>query len=207
MTMTDTNETQATAPQGYGAWVGGTDHKSAGTFCLVVAFAFLLAGGVLAGALRTQLAQPDLSVLARKPYLQLLTFHGTFSFFLFLLPAWIGLGFALVPLQIGSSRLALPRLAAMTPWLFVSSGIALVVSALAGHSAPVGGWSMDNPIPLHGVGGRAVDLWILGVGLAAAATLLGAVNLLSTVLRNRAPGLTIARLPMFSWSIFVASAV
>src|SRR5207237_1788470 len=134
------------------------DHKSVGTFCLVIALVFLLAGGALAAALRTQLAQPDLSVLARKPYLQLLTLHGTFSFFLFLLPAWIGLAFALVPLQPGASRLALPRLAPMAAWLFVSSGIALVASTFAHGSTPVGGWSMDNPVPLHGAGGRAVDL-------------------------------------------------
>ena len=112
MSSADTNAPAVETPQGYGAWLGGTDHKSVGTFCLVLAFAFLLTGGVLAAVLRTQLAQPDLSVLARRPYLQLLTFHGTFSFFLFLLPAWIGLGFALVPLQLGASRLALPRLAA-----------------------------------------------------------------------------------------------
>src|SRR5206468_7164205 len=97
--MTAAETTATTAPatatgdarQGYGAWLGGTDHKSVGAFCLVLAFVFLLTGGVLAGVLRTQLAQPNLDVLARKPYLQLLTFHGTFSFFLFLLPAWIGL--------------------------------------------------------------------------------------------------------------------
>src|SRR5438105_14837822 len=98
--MTETTATAATdapdAPGGYGARLGGTDHKSVGTFCLVIALVFLLAGGALAAALRTQLAQPGLSVLARKPYLQLLTLHGTFSFFLFLLPAWIGLAFALV---------------------------------------------------------------------------------------------------------------
>ena len=89
MTSADTNATAEAAPEssGYGAWLGGTDHKSVGTFCLVLAFVFLLTGGVLAAVLRTQLAQPNLDVLARKPYLQLLTFHGTFSFFLFLLPA------------------------------------------------------------------------------------------------------------------------
>src|SRR5207248_8340886 len=118
-------------PAGYGAWLGGPDHKSVGTFCLVIAFLFLIAGGGLAAALRTQLAQPDLSVLAAKPYEQLLTLHGTFSFFLFLLPAWVGIAFAIVPLQLGASRLALPRLAPMSVWLFVSSAIALVASAFA----------------------------------------------------------------------------
>src|SRR5205085_7479093 len=95
----------------------------------------------------------------------------------------------------------------MSVWLFVSSGVALVASAFAHGHTPTAGWSLDNPIPVHGVGGRAVDLWILGVGLAAAALVLAAVNLLTTVLRMRAPGLTLARLPMFSWSLFVSSAV
>src|SRR5437868_12440001 len=146
MSSADTNAPAVETPQGHGAWLGGTDHKSVGTFCLVLAFAFLLTGGVLAAVPRTQLAQPDLSVLARKPYLQLLTFHGTFSFFLFLLPAWIGLGFALVPLQLGASRLALPRLAGLTAWLFVAAAGFLVATAFAQRGAPSNGWSMDYPV-------------------------------------------------------------
>src|SRR5437588_4721174 len=208
MTSSDTNATTE-APresQGYGAWLGGTDHKSVGTFCLVLAFVFLITGGVLVALLRTQLAQPDLSVLARKPYLQLLTFHGTFSFFLFLLPAWIGLGLALVPLQLGAPRLALPRLAALTAWLFVAGAGFLVATAFVQHGAPTNGWSMDFPVP-RGISGHGVDLWILGVGLAAVATFLGAVNLLTTMLKMRAPGLTLARMPMFCWSLLVSSAI
>src|SRR5437763_8865690 len=160
---------QSAEPQGYGAWLGGTDHKSVGTFCLVLAFVFLLTGGALAAVLRTQLAQPNLDVLAAKPYLQLLTFHGTFSFFLFLLPAWIGLGFALVPLQVGAPRLALPRLAPISAWLFVAAAGFLVATAFVQHGAPTNGWSMDFPVP-RGISGRGVDLWIIGVGLAGVAT-------------------------------------
>src|SRR4051812_7113201 len=209
MTAAETTTT-AEAPResaGYGAWLGGTDHKSVGTFCLVIAFLFLLTGGVLGGVLRTQLAQPNLDVLARKPYLQLLTFHGTFSFFLFLLPAWIGLAFAIVPLQLGAPRLAMPRLAAITAWLFVAAAGFLIATAFVQKGAPANGWSMDYPVPLHGVSGRGVDLWILGVGLAAMATMLGAVNLLTTMLRMRAPGMNLFRLPIFSWSMLVSSAV
>ncbi|MBV8560800.1 MAG: cbb3-type cytochrome c oxidase subunit I, partial [Acidimicrobiia bacterium] len=207
-----TPTTGATVPadpesQGYGAWLGGTDHKSVGTFCVVLAFLFLLTGGVLAAILRTQLAQPNLSALAARPYLQLLTFHGTFSFFLFLLPAWIGLGFALVPLQIGAPRLALPRLAAFTVWLYVAAAGFLVATAFVQRGAPTNGWSMDYPVPIGGVSGRGVDLWILGVGMAGVATVLGAVNLLTTMLKMRAPGMTLARMPMFSWSLLVSSAV
>src|SRR3954467_7097606 len=132
----DATADAAPESQGYGAWLGGTDHKSVGTFCLVIAFLFLLTGGVLAGVLRTQLAQPNLDVLARKPYLQLLTFHGTFSFFLFLLPAWIGLAFALVPPQIGAPRLAMPRLAAFSAWLFVAAAGFLVATAFVQKGAP-----------------------------------------------------------------------
>jgi cytochrome c oxidase subunit 1 len=194
------------ASEGYGFLFGGNDHKAVGTFCLVLAFLFLLTGGVLAAVLRTQLAQPNLDVLAQKPYLQLLTFHGTFSFFLFLLPAWIGLGFALVPLQIGASRLALPRLAALTAWLYVAAAGFLIATAFVQHGAPTNGWSMDFPVPMH-MSGRSVDLWIFGVGFAAVATVLGAVNLITTIMRMRAPGMTLGRTPMFSWSVLVASAV
>src|SRR5438067_8217663 len=166
MTAPETNETAVDQPesQGYGAWLGGTDHKSVGTFCLVLAFVFLLTGGALAAVLRTQLAQPNLDVLAAKPYLQLLTFHGTFSFFLFLLPAWVGLAFAIVPLQLGAPRLALPRLAAITAWLYVAAAGFLIATAFVQRGAPSNGWSMDYPVPIHGVSGRGGDLWILGVG-------------------------------------------
>ncbi|HEV3354056.1 MAG TPA: cbb3-type cytochrome c oxidase subunit I [Acidimicrobiales bacterium] len=207
MTSADPIATPTDPPQGYGAWLGGTDHKSVGTFCLVLAFVFLLTGAALAVVLRTQLAQPNLDVLARKPYLQLLTFHGTFSFFLFLLPAWIGLGFALVPLQVGAPRLAMPRLAAFTAWLFVAGAGFLIATAFVQKGAPANGWSMDYPVPLHGVSGHGVELWILGVGLAGVATMLGAVNLLTTMLRMRAPGMTLGRMPMFAWSLLVTSAV
>src|SRR5437763_16431455 len=91
---------QSAEPQGYGAWLGGTDHKSVGTFCLVIAFLFLLAGGGLAAAMRTQLVQPGLSVLARRPYLQLTTLRGTVSFCLFLLPAGVGTACASVPVHV-----------------------------------------------------------------------------------------------------------
>ncbi|MBV9040944.1 MAG: cbb3-type cytochrome c oxidase subunit I [Acidimicrobiia bacterium] len=206
--MTTTDETRTDLSQeDYGVLLGGTDHKSVGAFCLALAFLFLLTGGVLAAVFRTQLAQPKLDVLAHKPYLQLLTFHGSFSFFLFLLPAWIGLAFAIVPLQLGAPRLAMPRLAALTAWLYVGAAGFLIGTAFAQKGAPTNGWSMDYPVPIHGIGGHAVDLWILGVGLAAVATVLGAVNLLTTALRMRAPGLTLARTPMFTWSVMVSSAV
>src|SRR6266513_5310399 len=174
-TTEPTEQTSASAPapgpeSNDGAVLGRTDHKSVGTFCLVIAFLFLFAGVGMAEALRTQLAAPDLSVLAQKPYLQLMTLHGTFAFFLFLLPAWTGLGFAIIPLQLGASRLALPRLAPLTAWLYVAAGVALSASAFISGGVAHNGWSMESPVPVHGVGGKGVDLWILGVGLAAAAT-------------------------------------
>src|ERR1700704_4651782 len=136
-----TETTAAPAPSEYGAVLGHTDHKWVGTFCLVIAF--VLAGVVMAEVLRTQLIAPDMTVLASKPYLQLMTLHGTFAFFLFLLPAWTGIAFAIVPLQIGAARLALPRLAPVTAWLYVAAGIAISASAFETAGAPRNGWSMD----------------------------------------------------------------
>src|SRR6476620_10252548 len=122
--MSVSEETTASAePSEYGAVFGHTDHKWVGTCCLVIAFLCLLAGVVMAEVLRTQLIAPDMTVLASKPYLQLMTLHGTFAFFLFLLPAWTGIAFAVIPLQIGAARLALPRLAGTPAWLYVAAGI------------------------------------------------------------------------------------
>src|SRR5437870_3780692 len=103
-------------PAGPAAWLTSGDHKVLGTLHLVVGLVFFLTTGVLAVVLRTQLAAADLHLVAPHAYQQLLTLHGTFAFFLFLLPAWVGLATAVVPLQIGSSRLAFPRLAGLSLW-------------------------------------------------------------------------------------------
>jgi heme/copper-type cytochrome/quinol oxidase subunit 1 len=190
-----------------GGWVASADHRTVGTFCLAISLAFLLAGGVLAAALRTQLAQPDLHVLAPRAYRELLSLHGTFAVLLFLLPAWIGLGFAVVPLQAGSGRLAFPRLALFTAWTFLAGGVLLVVSALAWRGPVPGSWALDPSAFGAHRGGHAPELWLTGLALVTVAAVAGAANLLTTVVVLRAPGTTWSGTGLFSRSLVASSAV
>jgi heme/copper-type cytochrome/quinol oxidase subunit 1 len=132
--------------------------------------------------------------------------HGVIMVFLFLLPLWLGLVTAIVPLQIGAPRMAFPRVHALTLWLFV--GGAGMVAAAPLVSDVVGGWTLSAPLP-EGAGfrGEGVDLLILGLIVVAVAAITVAINVLATVLQLRAPGLTMARIPLFSWSATVSAAV
>ncbi|MEA2900637.1 MAG: cytochrome c oxidase subunit [Actinomycetota bacterium] len=184
----------------------GTDHKVIGTLFIAASLAFLVVGGVLAMVMRAQLAVPDSDVVGGNTYRQLFTMHGTIMVFLFLLPLWLGLVTAILPLQIGASRMAFPRVHALSLWLFIGGAGMVAAAPLA--SDVLGGWTLSNPLP-EGAGftGEGVDLLILGLIVVAIAALAVAINVLATVLQLRAPGLTMARIPLFSWSATVSSAV
>ncbi|MEA2828448.1 MAG: cytochrome c oxidase subunit [Actinomycetota bacterium] len=184
----------------------GTDHKVIGTLFVAASLVFLVAGGALAMVMRAQVSGPDLDVVGGNTYRQLFTMHGVMMVFLFLLPLWLGLVTAIVPLQIGASRMAFPRVHALSLWLFI--GGAAMVAAAPVVSDVVGGWTLSTPLPegaaFHGKG---VDLLILGLAIVAVAAITVAINVLATVLQLRAPGLTMARIPLFSWSATVSAGV
>ena len=188
------------------AWPKGTDHKYVGSLFVAAAVVFLVVGAVLALIMRAQLATPEADIVGDRTYRQLFTMHGVFSVFLFLLPVWLGLGSAVVPLQVGAARLAFPRLHAMAFWLFLAG--AVMVAAGPTQSDVFHGWSFSDPIPvLLGLPGQGPDLVLLGLSLVCLAAVLVIVNVLVTILQLRAPGLTLRRVPVFSWSIMVSGAV
>ncbi len=216
MAMTDTEVEEgphpgATAPSQPvaalpDAWPKGTDHKYVGSLFVVAALVFLVAGVVLAFVMRAQLATPEAEIVGDRTYRQLFTMHGTFSVFLFLLPVWLGLGSAIVPLQIGAARLAFPRLHAMSFWVFLMGGA--MVTAAPAVSDVFHGWALSDPIPVMlGLPGQGPDLLLLGLVLVCMAAVLVVVNIVVTILQLRAPGLTLRRVPVFSWSIMVSGAV
>lgn len=187
-------------------WPRGTDHKYVGSLFVVAALVFLVAAAALALVMRAQLASPDAAVVGERTYRQLFTMHGTMGVFLFLLPVWLGLASAVVPLQIGASRIAFPRLHAMSFWMFLVGGIMVVAAPAA--SDVVSGWTLDSPIPENlGIRGNGPDYLIMGVALACVAAVLVAVNLIVTIVQLRAPGMTMRRVPLFSWSVLVSCAV
>ena len=216
MAMTDTEVDEAAAAEAVDAppaapvlpeaWPRGTDHKLVGSLFIVLSLVFLVAGVVLSLVMRAQLTSADASVVGPRTYQQLFTMHGTISVFLFLLPVWLGLGSAVVPLQVGASRVAFPRLHGMALWVFLAGG-AMVVCAPAA-SDTFSGWALNDPIPEHlGLRGRGPDLLLMGLSLVCVAAVLVMVNLVVTVVQLRAPGLTLRRIPMFTWSILVSGAV
>jgi cytochrome c oxidase subunit 1 len=189
-------------------WLTASDHKTLGRLHLLVAFLMLGVAGVLSLAMRIQLTGKDLTVLNVRHYGQVVTLHGVLGVFLVLVPVWFGLAFAMVPLQIGARRLAFPRLCALTLWLLVAGAVLILAAPFTRQGSPSTGWALTTPIPDRGVSpGHGADLIILGLGVIAVAIVLGAVNLLTTAVTMRAPGLTLRRLPLFTWSIVVSSAV
>ena len=214
--MTDTEVEEQARPEDNGPaqpvldlpdpWPKGTDHKYIGSLYVAAAVVFLVAGVVMALLMRAQLATPEAEILGERTYRQLFTLHGVFSVFLFLLPVWLGLASAIVPLQVGAARLAFPRLHAMSFWLFLTGGI--MVSVAPALSDVFHGWALSDPIPVRlGLPGQGPDFLLLGLVLVCMAAVLVVVNLIVTILQLRPPGMTLRRIPIFSWSMMVSGAV
>lgn len=193
----------------FGSGAAGNDHKVLGSAFLGLALLFLVVGGVLAVLMRAQLLGPDSDLVSERQYRTLFTFHGTYLVFLFLLPAWVGIATAVVPLQIGAARLAFPRLQAMAFWLTVVGGMLMSFAPFASGSRRVtSGWALNSPVPEGaGFAGDAVEFLVLGIAVVLVAVVLAVVNLLVTIVKFRAPGLTSRRLPLFTWSVLVGGSV
>ena len=211
MTETRPEEEESPAPPQEPAvfdagWTAGTDHKVIGKLYILAALVFLVVGGLLALVMRAQLATPDADVVGATTYRQLFTMHGVTMVFLFLLPMWLGLATAIVPLQLGATRMAFPRAHALSFWLFLGGAAMVVAAPLV--SDVFGGWSLSDPIPERlGFRGDGPDLLILGMGLVAVAGVVASVNLLATILSLRVEGLTLKRVPPFTWSVMVSGSV
>src|SRR5919199_854 len=166
------------------ALVGGTDHKRIGVRVMVVALAFFLAGGVMALIMRSELAQPGLQVVSADAYNALFTMHGSTMIYLFITPLAFALGLYFVPLQLGAREVAAPRAALVGSWLIALGGIVMYAGFLAKGGAARATWVGFDPLgtAVHSPG-SGMDMWIAGVFLAAAGSLVLAFCLLFTVLR------------------------
>jgi cytochrome c oxidase subunit 1 len=188
---------------GWRSWLFTVDHKRLGLMYAGAALIFFLIGGIEALLIRTQLAAPDNTVLSASLYNQLFTMHATTMIFLFVMPVTTGFANYLVPLQIGARDVAFPRLNAFGFWCFLFGGIFLNTSWFLGGAAD-GGWFMYQPnanalfSPSHGV-----DFWSLGLQITGIASLTGALNLIVTILNMRAPGMTLMKMPIFTWMVLV----
>ncbi len=188
---------------GWRSWVFTVDHKKLGIMYGVVAMSFFVIGGVEALLIRLQLAAPNNKVLSAGAYNQMFTMHATTMVFLFVMPMAAAFANYLIPLQIGARDVAFPRLNAFGFWCFLFGGIFLNTSWFLGGASD-SGWFAYAPntsvafSPSHGV-----DFWALGLQITGIASLTGAINLIVTILNMRAPGMSLMKMPIFTWMILV----
>jgi cytochrome c oxidase subunit 1 len=188
---------------GWRSWVFTVDHKKIGIMYGVVAMSFFFVGGFEALLIRAQLAQPDGTILSADKYNQMFTMHATTMVFLFVMPMAAAFANYMMPLQIGARDVAFPRLNALSFWTFLFGGIFINSSWFLGGAAD-GGWFMYAPnssVPFSPTNG--VDFWTLGLLMTGVASQVGAVNLIVTALNMRAPGMTLMRMPIFTWMALV----
>ena len=188
-------------------WLTTTDHKKIGYLYLITSFAYFLIGGVMALVIRAQLFAPGLEVVATKEqYNQLFTMHGTIMLLMFATPLFAGFANVLMPLQIGSPDVAFPRLNALAYWFFSFGSLIAVAGFLTPQGAASFGWFAYTPLSSQtfspGLGG---NMWVFGLGLSGFGTILGAVNFITTIITMRVPGMTMWRMPIFTWNTLVTS--
>ncbi len=173
---------------------------------LVTAMAFFMIGGALALLMRGELAQAGLQFLSQEQYNQLFTMHGTIMLLLYATPVLFAFANLVLPLQIGSPDVAFPRLNAFSYWLFLFGGTIVVSSFLTPAGGADFGWTAYTPLSRAAYSvGIAGDLWIMGLIVSGLGTILGAVNMITTIVCLRCPGMTMWRMPIFTWNILFTS--
>ncbi|GAB4571376.1 MAG: cytochrome c oxidase subunit I [Anaerolineae bacterium] len=188
------------------SWLMTVDHKKLGIMYIVTSIVFFVLSGILALLIRLELAAPGATVSFVTPelYNQFFSMHGTGMIFLFIIPMLVGFGNYLVPLQIGARDMAFPQLNALSYWMYLFAGLFLYSSFLMPLGAAAVGWTGYPPLSTgtwsQGVG---TDMWIIGLQLLGVSSLMGAINFITTVFTMRAPGMTLWRVPVLTWTVLV----
>ena len=184
-------------------WLTTVDHKKLGILYLWFTLFFFAVGGILAILVRTQLAVGENTFLANDAYNQIFTMHASAMLFLFIIPIWAGFGNYFVPLQIGALDMAFPRINALSFWMLPPAGLLMFAGFLVDGGAAAGGWTAYSPLSRQA--GMGMDLWIMAVLLLGMSSTIGAANFLVTMFRMRAPGMTMFRMPIFTWTMLVTA--
>src|SRR3954454_8488057 len=188
-------------------WLTTTDHKTIGNLYLITSMCFFLFAGLMALIMRAELFSPGLQVVATKEqYNQLFTMHGLIMLLLFATPAFAGWANAIMPLQIGAPDVAFPRLNMLAYWMYLFGGLTASASFFTPGGTAAFGWFMYTPLSTSTYSpGIGADLVIFGLALGGFGTILGAVNFITTIVTMRAPGMTMFRMPIFTWNILITS--
>ena len=192
-------------PKGLIGWLATVDHKEVGRRYIVTALLFLAAGGLLALHMRLQLMWPDNDTMSPGLFNESFTMHGTTMMFLFAVPVMQGVQIYLTPIMVGTRAMAFPRLTAFSYYMYLFGGLFLWTAHFL-RIGPDNGWFSYVPLagPEYGIGKRS-DVWAQTVTFTEVAALAVAVTLVATILKQRAPGMTLARMPIFVWATLVTS--
>src|ERR1039458_5269270 len=194
-------------PTGILKWMTSTDHKVIGLSYTVTSVIMLIIGGLFAEIIRAQLASPNGSIVSLAQYNELFTMHGSVMIYLFAGPfAFGGLANIIVPIQIGAPDMAFPRLNALSYWLYLMGSITMLMGFLVAGGAASFGWVAYAPLSSAtsspGIGG---DVWIMALVLTGFSAIFTGVNLVATIFYLRAPGMTMFRMPIFTWNMLVTA--
>jgi cytochrome c oxidase subunit I+III len=193
------------SPRGFLGWFAHVNHRSIGRRFIITAFIFFILAGLQALVMRLQLASPDGTLVDPDTYQQLFTMHGTTMMFFFAVPVMEGFAMYLVPLMIGTRDMAFPRMNAFGYYVYLIAGIVLYVAFFLGM-APDAGWFSYPPLALRSFSpGLRVDFWATMVTFIEVSALVAAVEMIVTIFKQRAPGMTLNRMPLFVWAVLVMS--
>ncbi len=190
-------------PTGWRRWLFATNHKDIGTLYLLVSFTMLMVGGLLAMLIRAELFQPGLQIVNPEMFNQFTTMHGLIMVFGAIMPAFVGFANWMIPLQIGASDMAFARMNNFSFWLLVPAGIMLSASFFMPGGAPAGGWTLYAPLSAQMP--MSLDAAIFALHIMGASSIMGAINIIVTILNMRAPGMTLMKMPIFCWSWLITA--
>ncbi|MBS0507388.1 MAG: cbb3-type cytochrome c oxidase subunit I, partial [Proteobacteria bacterium] len=190
-------------PTGWRRWVYATNHKDIGTLYLLFSFTMLMVGGVLAMLIRAELFQPGLQIVNPEMFNQFTTMHGLIMVFGAIMPAFVGYANWMIPLQIGASDMAFARMNNLSFWLLIPSGIMLASTFFMPGGAPAGGWTLYAPLSAQMP--MSLDAAIFALHLMGASSIMGAINIIVTILNMRAPGMTLMKMPIFCWAWLITA--
>ncbi|MSO33484.1 MAG: cytochrome c oxidase subunit I [Candidatus Nanopelagicaceae bacterium] len=187
-------------------WLTTTDHKRIGHLYLITTFVWFLFGGLLALIMRAELARPGLQFVSVEQYNQLFTMHGTIMLLMFATPLFVGFANVIMPLQIGAADVAFPRMNMLSYWLYIFGALMATAGFLTPGGAASFGWTAYAPLSSAEFSpGLGSDLWVMGLAVSGIGTILGGVNFITTILCMRAPGMTMFRMPIFTWNVLLTS--
>lgn len=185
-------------------WVTTTNHKDIGTLYLWLSFIMLLTGGAMAMVIRAELFQPGLQLVEPQFFNSMTTMHGLIMVFGAIMPAFVGLANWLIPMQIGAPDMALPRMNNWSFWILPFAFTMLASTMFMEGGAPAFGWTFYAPLSTT-FAPESTDFFIFAVHLMGISSVMGAINVIATILNMRAPGMTLMKMPLFVWTWLITA--